>query len=121
MTVYTDTRRDGIAEQAAEWFSRTREQRLEEDERQRFIEWLSESPVHVREFLGMAELWGGLHAQEVWPEQTVDEALEVVRSAARAQVLSLKEPVAEAKRSVATLMGRRSARRSKLVAVALAA
>jgi transmembrane sensor len=45
-----------IAEQAAEWYLRHREGSLDEDGRQAFQMWVSESPVHVEEYLGVARL-----------------------------------------------------------------
>ena len=48
--------RFAIAQQAAEWFVRHRAEPLDASERRAFDVWLAVSPVHVEEYLGVAQL-----------------------------------------------------------------
>jgi transmembrane sensor len=60
-----------IAEQAATWFVAHREKSLTEEQRQAFLSWLQASPLHVREYLGMARLSLDLRAAaRATPEST---------------------------------------------------
>ena len=45
-----------IAEQAAEWYLRHRDGSLDDEDQQAFQAWVSESPVHVKEYLGITRL-----------------------------------------------------------------
>ena len=56
MKAATEAARLAIAEQAAEWYLHHREGPLDDDAQQAFQTWLSESPVHVEEYLGVARL-----------------------------------------------------------------
>lgn len=49
-----DPMRQWVAAQALEWFIAHRSGALSEVERQEFIEWLRASPMHAREYLGLA-------------------------------------------------------------------
>jgi transmembrane sensor len=54
MTPNDEDIRSAIATQAAEWFLANQSGTLPESERAAFLAWLKTSPVHVREFLGVA-------------------------------------------------------------------
>lgn len=75
-----DTQLDNITAQAAEWFHRMREPGLSDEERARFDQWIAESPVHVREYLGAAELWGTFQAAKGWSSQSREELLAQARA-----------------------------------------
>lgn len=78
-------------EEAAEWFGRIREQELSDAERRHFAAWLAESPVHVREYLDVAETWGALHSPASWSGQTREELFENIRSAKDTNVIALNK------------------------------
>lgn len=52
--------RAAIAEEAAEWFVEWREVAPSKAGKARFTEWLAESPVHVEEYLAIAQIYGAL-------------------------------------------------------------
>ena len=52
--------RAAIAEEAAEWFVEWREAPPSKAAKARFTEWLAESPVHVEEYLAIAQIYGAL-------------------------------------------------------------
>ena len=56
MSTAKEVARLSIAEQAAEWYLRHRESRLDAHEQHAFQAWLAESPVHVEEYLGVTRL-----------------------------------------------------------------
>jgi transmembrane sensor len=91
MTTDSDVKRTRIATEAAEWFTYMRDGELTDADKKRFDQWLAESPVHVHEYLGIAEVWGGLHAGQAWPEQSTQNAVDVVRAAARAQAALIRD------------------------------
>jgi transmembrane sensor len=69
-------------EQATEWFAHIREYDLSDADRKSFSLWLAESPVHVREYLGVAELWAAVQSSDAWPAQSREDlilALHTVR------------------------------------------
>jgi transmembrane sensor len=53
-------KRELISQEAAEWFARMQERRVSRDERRRFLRWLKQSPVHIAEYLAIAEINGDL-------------------------------------------------------------
>jgi transmembrane sensor len=59
-------------EQATEWFAQIRECELSDVDRKAFSLWLAESPVHVREYLGIAELWAAVQSLEAGSAQSRD-------------------------------------------------
>ena len=87
-----DTELDGVAAQATQWFARMRESELSVDDRARFDRWIAESPVHVREYLGAAELWGAMQASSDWSSESTEELLALAR--ASANVVSFPAQVA---------------------------
>lgn len=84
--------RERIAVEAAAWFERLRDRSATEEDRQRFARWLVESPVHVREYLGIVEAWGTLQAAAPWPSETTDDLLATVRASAPRDVVALELP-----------------------------
>src|SRR5262245_3919822 len=66
------------AEQAMAWFTRSREGELSAEERRQFVDWLTESPVHVREYLDTTRIWGALQSEAVWPSGSREEFLNIV-------------------------------------------
>lgn len=80
-----------ITSEAAAWFARIREEELSGAGHKQFARWLAESPVHVREYLGVADAWGTLKAADCWPEQTRDELFAAIRAMQPADVVPLKQ------------------------------
>ena len=71
----TETRTQ-IAEEAAEWFNRLREQDdLSKPVRQQFVDWLLESPVHVHEYLAITKLWADLEGVDANLDARLDASL----------------------------------------------
>src|SRR5580658_8650982 len=66
------SRRMNPTEQATEWFAQIRECELSDVDRKAFSLWLAESPVHVREYLGIAELWAAVQSLEAGSAQSRD-------------------------------------------------
>lgn len=66
-----DTRSSRELESAAEWLLEMREHNVSREQRERFVEWLQASPVHVRAYLEVAAAWGT--AAQLGPEVTIDE------------------------------------------------
>lgn len=77
-----DTELDGVAAQATQWFARMRESELSASDRAGFEQWIAESPLHVREYLGAAELWGAMQASGEWSSESTEELLALARSSA---------------------------------------
>lgn len=59
-----------ITEQAADWFIRLREKAVSRQDRDALIVWLLESPIHVHEYLAIAQLYGDLG--DVDPNKEID-------------------------------------------------
>jgi transmembrane sensor len=53
-------KRELISQEAAEWFARMQDPRVSLDDRRRFLRWLKESPVHIAEYLTIADIDGDL-------------------------------------------------------------
>ncbi len=68
-----------IARQAGEWFAALEDGPLEEGERVAFTTWLKASPVHVKEFLGVAVIAGDLAAAADDPDVPMELLLEQAR------------------------------------------
>ena len=71
-----------ISEEATAWFMSIRAGELSATEEKRFAHWLAESPVHVREYLGISATWGGLQMAQSWPDVSSDELLHALRTQA---------------------------------------
>ena len=80
-------------EQATEWFAQIRECDLSDADRRAFSLWLAESPVHVREYLCIAELWAAVQSLEAGPAQSRDDLILALHAGKDANVFPL--PVAE--------------------------
>lgn len=52
--------REAIAEEAAAWFVEFQGQAPGRSAKRRFVDWLTESPVHVEEYLAIAKVFGAL-------------------------------------------------------------
>ncbi len=76
-------------DEAAQWFTRLRDGELAESERKEFADWLSEAPLNVREYLGTAKIWGALRTPNIWPRESQEDLLEVIRRAKDANVFAL--------------------------------
>ncbi|MEX0707228.1 MAG: FecR domain-containing protein [Woeseia sp.] len=61
---------DAITDEAADWFQAMRGDDVSEPTRQRFAEWLVQSPEHGSEYLRLAELWEDLGSID--PERRID-------------------------------------------------
>lgn len=72
---------DLIAAEAADWFTAIRTGELSREEREQFAAWLEASPVHVGEYLGIAEIWGILLGARPWPAQSAEELIDATRAA----------------------------------------
>jgi transmembrane sensor len=61
----TDRRRR-VNEEAAEWWLQLQAQEMQREQREAFVDWLRESPVHVAEMLRVASVHGALEKFENW-------------------------------------------------------
>ena len=75
-----------IAEEAAEWFVELRQRPPGRDSKDRFVSWLTESPVHVEEYLAIAQVFGVLRQVdadgEIDPATLADETVVVLHGGA---------------------------------------
>jgi transmembrane sensor len=72
-----------IAEAAADWFVMLRTEAVSPEQEKRFAAWVAESPVNVREYLGIAGTWGALKAGKSWPEASTEELIALARQSPR--------------------------------------
>lgn len=79
MNATNKRKRAMVAEQAADWFVANREG-LDAVQRTTFVAWLKESPTHVEEYLGVAQLASGLRKAVVDTELSLDALLERARA-----------------------------------------
>ena len=70
----TDERRARAAEEAAEWMVHLDSERLSSAEREEFIEWLRESPLHVAEMIRMGSAHDLMSEFRGWQGVGVDES-----------------------------------------------
>lgn len=68
----TTTSIEIIAAEAAEWFTLNREGEPTHEQRERFLAWLSASPLHIEEYLGIAESWAALQSVDDWPDTDLE-------------------------------------------------
>jgi transmembrane sensor len=80
-----------IAHQAGEWFVAHRNGRLGAGEQEAFHEWLLASPVHVEEYLGVAQIARALPTAADDPECPLDAILAHAAGTAESNVRSLPE------------------------------
>jgi transmembrane sensor len=59
-------RRKRAGSEAADWFARLQAGEMERAEREQFVEWLSESHIHVAEMLRLAQIQGSLERFQHW-------------------------------------------------------
>lgn len=59
-------RRSRVSEEAAEWLLQLQAQAMSREQREAFVDWLRESPVHVAEMLRVASVHGALEQFENW-------------------------------------------------------
>lgn len=78
---------DQIAAEASEWFMTIRMGGLSPAERLRFADWLQASPLHVQEYLGVAETWGALSSAGAWPTTSAEALIEAARQASNVVAL----------------------------------
>src|SRR5262249_22096911 len=79
MTPSDEEIRAAIAQQAGEWFIANQGGVLPEEDRAAFLGWLKASPVHVREYLGVARIARDLRAAVADPEVPLESFLAQVR------------------------------------------
>ena len=80
MTPNEEEIRGAIAQQAGEWFIAHQAGPLAAGESAAFLSWLRASPIHVREYLGVARIASGLEAAVGGPEVPLETFLEQVRA-----------------------------------------
>ena len=59
-------RRRRVNEEAAEWWLQLQAHEMSRRQREAFVDWLRESPVHVAEMLRVASVHGALEKFESW-------------------------------------------------------
>jgi transmembrane sensor len=69
------TRGGSVADEAAEWLATLTDGACTNEERQRFVEWLKRSNLHVDEFLRLSALTKQLTRSELWPRQDPQELI----------------------------------------------
>ena len=60
MTTKIDRSRQAIIQQASDWFTRSRDTAFSDSDQLKLANWLRESPIHVEEYLAVAQLWGDI-------------------------------------------------------------
>lgn len=65
-------RRRRVSEEATEWWLQLQAQEMSRQQREAFIDWLRESPVHVAEMLRVASVHGALEQFENWARIATD-------------------------------------------------
>src|SRR3974390_3088847 len=94
MTPSNEQIRLAIAEQAVEWFEENRRGPLDREARSRFMAWLTASPVHVAEYLTIADLARRCHRAANTTETPLEPLLARVR-ARKNQAATLDSSVSE--------------------------
>jgi transmembrane sensor len=93
VTSARDTARFATAEQAAEWYLRHREGSVDGPEQEAFQHWVSESPLHVEEYLGVARLVALLPEAGDDPDFDIERLVEL----AKADPVTELDPVSPAR------------------------
>jgi transmembrane sensor len=65
-------RRKQASEEAATWWARLRSQELAREQREEFVDWLRESPIHVAEMLRIAQVHDALDQFRGWLQINVE-------------------------------------------------
>jgi transmembrane sensor len=86
-----------IGEQAAEWFVANRAG-LSAGEREEFLAWLTSSPAHVKEYLGLAAIACDLREACGEPETSVDSLVVQARATEDARIRPLRPRILETSR-----------------------
>jgi transmembrane sensor len=81
-----------IADQAQAWFILNREREATLEQRSEFLSWLRTSPLHVREYLTVAQLGGDLRAALRSFTVGTDELLAAAREESQDNVIALHAP-----------------------------
>ena len=92
MTTSDEQVREIIAHQAGEWFVAHRAGSLDPTERRAFDAWLTASPVHVEEYLGVALLARHLPVAADDPEMPIETILARARDTEAGHGLALRPP-----------------------------
>lgn len=92
--------RAAIAQQAGEWFIANQAGSLNEEDGAAFLAWLKASPVHVREYLGVARIAHHLPAAVGEPRVPLETFLAQAAAGADDCVVSLQRPAPEQPPSV---------------------
>jgi transmembrane sensor len=92
--------RTAIAEQAGEWFIANQAGSLAEEDSAAFLAWLKASPVHVREYLGVARIAQALSAVIGKPQVPLETFLVQAAASDPDTVVSMPRRVPEQKRLV---------------------
>lgn len=77
-----------ITAEASEWFIAIRTGELSLAERQRFAAWLEVSPVHVQEYLGVAEIWGTIKSSSASVIASAEELINASKSTTNVVMLA---------------------------------
>jgi len=89
--------RTAIAQQAAEWFIANQAGPLPEEDGTAFLAWLKASPIHVREYLGVARVARHLPAAVGTPQVPLETFLAQAAARDGDSVVSLPKPASETK------------------------
>ena len=81
-------KRELISQEAAEWFARMQDPRVSLDDRRRFLRWLKESPLHIAEYLTIADINGDLQRVQLTAVLVDDAAASNVTKTTRAAPVS---------------------------------
>jgi len=97
MTPSDEEIRTAIAEQAAEWFIANQAGLLPEEDGTAFLAWLRASPIHVREYLGVARVARNLPAAVGKPQVPLETFLAQAEAGNADRVVPLPSSVSETK------------------------
>ena len=98
--------RQYIAEQAADWFVRLRDGTPSAQDREAFSEWLLDSPIHMHEYLAIAQLFGDL--SHIDPNKEIDIESLLPADTENSNVISLKDITAREEKGDEPVTGKRS-------------
>src|SRR5271154_7108678 len=119
MNVSGNRARTIIAQEAADWFVANREDQ-DAIQQGHFAEWLKASPVHVEEYLGLAQLAGDLRDAAVDPELSIDALIERARAEDDTSVRTIGAQIARPAHSIVRNRWMYAAAAAVLLAVGLA-
>src|SRR5215813_7591733 len=101
MTPSDEEVRVAIAEQAGEWFIAQQAGPLDAEESAAFLAWLKASPIHVREYLGVARIAHHLPAAVRRPHVPLETFLaqQAQQGMSEDSIVALESPVPRRERS----------------------